>query len=81
MKPISFNGIKGKVYDGSTGEILSARIVVADDTGHIYGSYYTKLPGFFTEEDGSFEQLLEPGSYTMEAFHGIDYLSQKFFSV
>jgi hypothetical protein len=31
----------------------------------------------FTEEDGSFEVPLPPGRYTVEAHHGLDYLSER----
>lgn len=71
-------GIKAKILDATTKEPIAARIVIVDDTGHVYNSYYSKLNGFFTEEDGTFNQELKNGKYTIEIFHGIDYLSQKF---
>ena len=70
---ISFSG---SVIDENK-KPLAARIVIIDDTGHIYNSYYSKLPGFFTEEDGKFSISLQPGNYVVEIFHGIDYLSEK----
>jgi hypothetical protein len=69
--------ISGLVTDSTTNEPLAARIVIADDTGHVYNSYYSKLPGFFTEPDGSFQITLPSGRYNMEVFHGTDYLSLK----
>ncbi|MEP6596645.1 MAG: hypothetical protein ABJA71_11900, partial [Ginsengibacter sp.] len=77
MHPISFAGIKGKVFDYKIGAKLSARIVISDDSGNVSNSYYNVLPGFFTEEDGTFEELLKPGNYSITIFHGIDYESQK----
>ena len=77
LQPASFSGIKGKIFDYETGAHLSARIVISSDSGNISRSYYKSLPGFFTEEDGTFEELLKPGNYTLTAFHGIDYESQK----
>jgi len=71
-------GIKGKVIDGKNKNSLAARIVITDDTGHAYNSYYSKLKGFFTEENGTFFQELKNGNYSVEVFHGIGYLSQKF---
>jgi hypothetical protein len=70
-------GIHGQIRDSETKKALPARIVITDDTGHVYNSYYSKLKGFFTEEDGSFFQELKEGKYTLEVFRGIDYLSQK----
>jgi hypothetical protein len=71
-------GIKGTVIDVLSKKPLAARIVITDDTGHVFNSYYSKLKGFFTEENGTFYQDLKNGNYTIEIFHGIDYLSQKF---
>lgn len=71
-------GIKGYIRDSETKHQLPARIVITNDTGFVYNSYYSRLKGFFTEEDGSFSIDLQKGTYTMEVFHGIDYLSQKF---
>ena len=73
--PSSFQGITGKVTDAATNQPLSVRIVITDDTGHVYKSYYTKLPGFFTNENGSFQLPLEPGTYSLAVYRGIDYLS------
>ncbi len=69
--------IKAKILDAETNQPLPSRVVITDDTGHVYNSYYSKLKGFFTEEDGSFSQELKNGNYTLEIFRGIDYLSQK----
>jgi hypothetical protein len=77
LQAVPFAGIKGKIFDNTTGANLSARIVISDDSGNISNSYYKALPGFFTEEDGTFEELLKPGNYSMSIFHGIDYESQK----
>ncbi len=74
---VSFPGIRGTVADAETGELLSARVVIHDDSGKVVNSYYKHLPGFFTREDGSFEQQLEPGKYHVSIYHGIDYLSQE----
>src|SRR5687768_11287249 len=70
-------GIRGKILDSSSQTPLPSRIVITDDTGRVYNSYYSKLKGFFTEEDGTFFQELKNGTYTLEVFRGIDYLSQK----
>src|SRR5215212_11734791 len=70
-------GIKGFITDAKTNKPLPSRIVITDDTGHVYNSYYSKLNGFFTEEDGTFFQQLNNGHYTLEVFRGIDYLSHK----
>ena len=72
---VSFEGIKGWVADAESGEILSARIVIRDEAGDVLNSYYSHLPGFFTHEDGSFEQELAPGKYMLSVYHGIDYES------
>ena len=77
LKAISFPGIKGKIFDDKTGAQLSARIVIADGNDSAYNPYYKSLPGFFTEEDGTFEDSLKPGNYTLTVFHSIDYESQK----
>ena len=74
---VSFEGIKGWVADAESGEILSARIVIRDEAGDVLNSYYSHLPGFFTHEDGSFEQELAPGKYMLSVYHGIDYESQE----
>jgi hypothetical protein len=77
LQPVSFEGIKGKIFDHETGANFSARIVIADDSDRVSHSYYKALPGFFTEENGTFEEALKPGNYTLTVFHGIDYESQK----
>ena len=74
----SSQGIRASIIDAETKKPLPARIVITDDTGYVYNSYYNKLKGFFTEEDGTFFQELKNGQYTIEIFHGIDYLSEKF---
>src|SRR4051812_10442834 len=74
---ISFPGIKGKIYYDNTGTQLSARIVIRDATDSVHDSYYKSLPGFFTAEDGSFQDSLKPGAYTLTVFHSIDYQSEK----
>jgi hypothetical protein len=74
----SSSGLGGRVFDAGTGAGLPSRIVVEDDSGEVVDSYYDHLPGFFTEEDGSFKVDLAPGSYSVSVFHGIDYLSQDF---
>ena len=61
-------GIKATILDAETKKPLPARIVITDDTGHVYNSYYSKLKGFFTEENGSFFQELKDGNYTLEVF-------------
>ncbi len=43
---------------------------------NVVRSYYRFEPGFFTNEDGRFEQKLEPGTYRVEVYHGFDYVSQ-----
>ncbi len=75
LKTTTYNGIKGQVFDASTKFKLSARIVITDSNGEDIESYYTHLPGFYTQEDGSFEKELVPGKYTFQVFHGIDYIS------
>ncbi|HEX5152338.1 MAG TPA: hypothetical protein VFW07_12880 [Parafilimonas sp.] len=57
---ISFPGIKGKIFDNDNGVPLPARIVIRDANDSVYNSYYKALPGFFTEEDGSFLYLYYP---------------------
>jgi hypothetical protein len=76
--PVSFAGIKGKIFDDETGKQLSARVVIRDANDSVYDSYYKSLPGLFTEEDGTFEDSLNPGNYTLTVFHSIDYESQEF---
>ena len=73
-----FIGIRGTVYEFESGEPLPARIAVRDTSGKYFNSSYDKAPGFFTGEDGSFEEKLAPGKYEMDVFHGIDRLSQNF---
>jgi hypothetical protein len=75
LEQISFQGIKGNVYDAESGESLSARIVLKDEKGSIIDSYYSHIPGFYSNEDGSFEKSLEPCKYILSVFHGIDYQS------
>jgi hypothetical protein len=70
-------GIFGVVIDAKTGASLAARIVCRDSHGKVYGSYYQKYDGYFSEQGGSFEMALPAGKYNLEFFHGIDYLSQK----
>jgi hypothetical protein len=77
LTQILFPGIKGKIFDDKTGVQLPARIVIKDANDSAYYPYYKSLPGFFTEEDGSFEDSLKPGNYTLTVFHSIDYESQK----
>lgn len=74
---LAFSSIKGKVFDDETKAKLSARVEISDDSGNVSHSYYKALHGFFTEEDGTFEEPLIPGNYTLTVFHGIDYESQK----
>jgi hypothetical protein len=71
-----FTGIRGRVFDAESGVRVPARVVVRDSAGGLRNSYYKSLPGFFTEEDGSFELSLEPGHYTVDVHHGIDYISR-----
>ncbi len=75
LKTTTYSGIKGHVFDASTKSTLSARIVINAADGKDIKSYYTHLPGFYTQEDGSFEKELAPGKYTFQVFHGIDYVS------
>jgi hypothetical protein len=77
LLPISFTGIKGNIIEVETGAPLPARIVITDDSGRVFNSYYKHLPGFFTEEDGSFSAPLKPGNYSINVFHGINYTSEK----
>jgi hypothetical protein len=71
-----FPGIRGQVIDQETGGPLPGRVVVRDSAGIAVRSYYQNLPGFFTGEDGHFSIPLKPGRYTVETYHGIDYLSR-----
>ncbi len=64
------------VLDAGSGQPLPARVVVRDRDGKLAGSYYRELPGLFTAEDGALELPLAPGRYTLEAYHGIDTVSQ-----
>jgi hypothetical protein len=68
----------GTIIDTETKQPLAARIKITDDTGGVYHSYYSKLPGFFTEENGSFAVSLPNGKYHVEVFRGIDYVSRPF---
>jgi len=72
----SVTGIRGRVFNAETGEALPARVVVRDSTDGVLSSHYQNLPGIFTEEDGCFSMPLQEGTYTIETFHGIDYLSR-----
>ena len=72
-----FIGIRGTVYEFESGEALPARIALKDSSGNYINSYYENAPGFFTDDDGSFELNLPPGKYEMDVLHGIDRLSQK----
>ncbi len=74
---VPFLGVKGRVHDAETGKVLSARIVIAGKDSNVVRSYYTMLPGFFTKDDGTFEEKLEPGTYHVSVFHGFDYESQE----
>lgn len=65
--------VKGRITDANTGEPLSARVVLRNTSGQVVDSYYTELPGFFTEPDGTFVVSLEPGNYTYEVTRGFDY--------
>ncbi len=76
IKETTFPGITGSVHDAETDGVLSARIVITDRDSNVVRSYYRFEPGFFTNEDGTFEQKLEPGTYRIEVYHGFDYLSQ-----
>jgi hypothetical protein len=51
-------------------------VVVRDSAGNVLKSHYQYLPGFFTGEDGRFSIQIKPGRFTIETFHGIDYLSR-----
>ncbi len=77
LTPVSFSGIRGFVADAETGKQLPARVVIVDESGKTVNSYYKHVPGFFTNEDGSFEQKLKAGSYSISIYHGIDYESQE----
>src|SRR3954469_6856316 len=73
----NFHGIRGRIFDGESKKHLPSRIVIADSSGKVVESYFQNLPGFFTDEDGSFEITLDPGQYELTVFHSIDYESQK----
>lgn len=73
--PSRLHTLRGAVTDSKAGTPLPARIVIKNDTGHIYNSFYEKLPGFFTQEDGTFHLQLPAGKYKMSIYRGIDYLS------
>lgn len=72
-----FQGIEGSVKDAVTAEAISARIVIEDSKGEITDSYYDHLPGFFTDENGTFQIALKPDVYKISCYHGIDYQSQE----
>lgn len=67
--------VHGAISDKITGKPLAARIVVIDDSGKVYNSFYKKLDGFFTHEDGTFSISLSPGKYRIKVYRGIDYVS------
>ncbi|MHA4741632.1 hypothetical protein [Dyadobacter sp. MSC1_007] len=73
-----FEGIKGRITDAASHEPMSARIIIKDTTGKLQATYYEHCEGIFTEEDGTFELPLKPGTYTAKVIHGIDYLAQDF---
>ena len=66
-----------RVFDASGGTPLPARVVVRDASGKPVKSEYQHLPGVFTGEDGSLDLPLAPGRYTLEVYHGIDFVSQE----
>jgi hypothetical protein len=70
-------GIFGRVYDAATKKPLPSRIVCRGSDGQMHGSYYQNFPGYFTEQNGSFKMALPAGEYTLEFFHGFDFLSKK----
>ncbi len=70
-------GIQGQVLDAETGAPLPARIELVNNQGQAVASYYSRYPGHFTQEDGTFKIDAEPGSYKLEVFHGIDYVSER----
>jgi hypothetical protein len=70
-------GIRGKVFDQTTGSALPSRIEVYNASKELQETYYQHLPGIFTEEDGSFQIPLSPGKYTLKVSHSIDHLSQE----
>ena len=73
----TFPRIQGKVCDAETGEILAARIVITDPDSNVVRSRYTTLPGFFTDDAGSFRQELKPGKYHLAVYHGFGYESHE----
>jgi hypothetical protein len=77
LQPTGFSGVEGHVFDAETGASLPARIVIRDSLSNVIDSYYDKLPGFFTDERGTFKQHLSAGTYSINIFHGIDYVSQE----
>jgi hypothetical protein len=68
---------KGCVFDAMTGKNLPSRIAIYNDSNNIVNTIFKHLPGFFTREDGTFNQRLLPGKYLVKVYHGIDYISQE----
>jgi len=70
------SGLEVRVTDSESGDALPARVVLHDDRGGVFDSYYRILPGIYTDEKGVLRCNPAPGRYTLRIYHGIDYLSQ-----
>jgi len=68
-------GLTIKVVDAETDLPLPSRLVIRDDQQKLLTHYYKNLPGTFSDSLGMYVMDLEPGTYAVEIFHGIDYLS------
>ncbi len=69
-------GLTGAVFDEQTCMPLPARLVLRNENGECIESYYRNYPGYYTTEDGTFHFHLLPGEYTLDVYHGFEYLSQ-----
>jgi len=65
------------VVDARSGAPLPARVVVRGADGKPSKGEYDHLPGVFTADDGSLRLPLAAGRYTLEVYHGIDFVSHR----
>jgi len=73
-----FPGLVLRIVNEKTMEPLAARVSIKSEEGKYIGTYYEHLPGIFTNEDGTLRIMLEPGSYEVSVYGGIDFKSCSF---
>jgi len=66
-----------QVVDARTRAPLPARVVLRGADGKPLKGEYEHLPGAFTAEDGSLQLPLPAGSYSLEVYHGVDFVSHQ----